>query len=122
MSEGVSFSQSNYISKFSRYILDTFPSISNGFSCGVGEGRGRGEKHEIYVAIFMTYFYRAGEGHAPPCPQIRLYYVFLSEMVREAAEEKGNIVNHHMIARYQTANKKSTQVWNFFLFCQLQNS
>ena len=35
-------------------------------------------------------------------------------MVRQATEEEGNKVTHHMIARYQTANKKSTQVWNFF--------
>ena len=36
-------------------------------------------------------------------------------MAREATEEEGNKVTHHMIARYQTANKKSTQVLNFFL-------
>ena len=75
----------------------------------------------------MTYFYRARGGHVPrPAPRsdtgsntTHVILLFLSEMVRKATEEEGNLASHHMIARYQTANKKSTQVWNFFLFCQL---
>ena len=58
----------------------------------------------------------------PPLPSdpileviLHIILLFLSEMAREATEEEGNKVTHHMIARYQTANKKSTQVWNFFL-------
>ena len=69
--------------------------------------------------LVMTYFYRARGGHVPPRPAPRsdtgsnithVILLFLSEMVREATEVEGDVSTHHMIARYQTANKKSTQV------------